>query len=176
MRKRIFSFFSIGILTAAFGVVVNAQDVKQEPTTGVPQEKRAEKPFRKGFGKGEGFRRGRMHGRKMAGLRLMRGINLSDAQKQQIRAIMEANRPTQENKERIRSLFTAKRNGTITPEQEAELRQIREAARQRSEAVRAQIQAVLTEEQKAEIERRKQEWRERRQNRRNKPGNPVVNN
>jgi Spy/CpxP family protein refolding chaperone len=106
----------------------------------------------------------------------MRGINLSDVQKQQIRAIMEANRPTQENKERIRSLLTAKRNGTITPEQEAELRQIREAARQRSEAVRSQIQAVLTEEQKAEIERRKQEWRERRQNRRNKPGNPVVNN
>lgn len=175
----------MGILTAVFGVVVNAQDVKQDPTTGVPQEKRAEKPFRKGFGKGDGFRRGRMHGRKMAGLRLMHGINLSDDQKQQIRAIMEANRPTQENKERVRTLLTAKRNGTITPEQEEELRRIRDAARERAQSVHTQIQGILTPEQRAEIERRKQEWRERIKNRRNgdaplkrfqKPNEPVVNN
>ena len=181
MNRRFLSIFSMTILTAGFCLIVNAQDVKQDQTVGAPPDKRAETPFEKGFGKNDRFRRGRLQRRKMAGMKLMKGLYLSDEQKQQIRAILEANRPSPENKERIRSLLVAKRNGSITPEQEAELRQIREAAGQRFETVQSQIQAVLTDEQKAEIERRKQEVRERIQTRHEyqrskRQDRPISNN
>lgn len=185
MKNRLFSLLSMSVLTTAFAVAAQAQEVKQDPPTPPSPEKRTDKPFRKGFGGPEGFRRGRMHGRRMAGIRAFRGLNLSEEQRQQIRSIMQANRPSPEQLERVRLLIAAKRNGTITPEQQEELRQIRESAKERARSVHTQIQAILTEEQRAEIERRKQEMRERMKNRPErpfkgkpfaKPNEPVVNN
>lgn len=185
MKKRFISLFSMAIMTTALGLAANAQDVKQDTPVPPAPEKKAEKPLRKGFVGAEGFRRGKMHGRKMARMRYLHGINLSDEQKQQIRAILQANRPSPEQMELLRGLIAAKRNGTITPEQQEELRRIRESARERAQSIHTQIRAILTEEQRAEIERRKQEMRERIKNRQNgpfrgkrmeRPDKPVVNN
>ena len=94
---------------------------------------------------------------------LMRGINLTDAQKEQIKAIRLANKPDRSNFEAMRTIMSAKRDGTITADQEAQLKTFKEQARAKGQLVHQQIDAVLTAEQKAQIETRKQEMKQKRE-------------
>jgi Spy/CpxP family protein refolding chaperone len=57
----------------------------------------------------------------------------------------------------------AKRNGTITPDQQAQLDQFRNAGRERMRGVHEQIINVLTAEQKAQLEAKKAEMKARRE-------------
>ena len=105
---------------------------------------------RKGFGRhgehGRGMRgdKGEMFG--------LRGIALTDVQKEQVRKIREANRPDESSWKEMRSLMDAKRAGTLTADQQERLKSLQVEQRQKGESVRAQIEAILTPEQRQQLE------------------------
>ena len=93
---------------------------------------------------------------------MLKGVNLTDAQKAQIKQIREANKPNPADFEAIKPLMEAKRNGTITADQQAQLKAFRQAREAKMESVRQQIEAVFTADQKAQIEKNKAEMKANR--------------
>ncbi len=174
----------VSIITFAAGVVVFstgafAQDDKTTtaPTTAPDKVERAHKAKGERAGRKEGREemRGHRGERRMGGdMGMMRGINLTDAQKAQIKSIREANKPDKAKFEQLKAIREAHKNGTaITDEQKQQLKAFRDQAQANSKAVHAQILGVLTTEQKAQIEQKRQEmkqrFQERRQHRTDKP-------
>lgn len=111
----------------------------------------------------------------------LHGINLTDEQKAQLKAIREAYPPDPQAAEELRTLMKARRSGTITPEQQERLDTLQTQARDRSQAIRTQIEGVLTPEQletlhrrqerrQEQMERRKERRQERREDRRDGDG------
>jgi len=149
-----------------------------QDTTTAPKDDavKAEKREHRGMGKREG-KMGR-HGRH--GMRGLAGIELTDAQKEQFRAIHEANKPDAAAREEMKTLATAKRSGTLTPDQTERFKQLKAQGREKAQAVKLQIDGILTPEQKAQIETKKQEMRQKMQERRQQkkaaqPATPVDN-
>ena len=161
LKFKLTSVFAVAVAAAGFTVSASAQDAA--PTTKERIE-RHEKGERGGFRHGEKRMRGGHRGGMMRGLH---ALNLSDAQKEQIRAIHEANRPDKSNMEEMRSLMEAKRAGTLTAEQKEQFRAFRQNARAKREQVHAQVLAILTPEQRQQLELKKQEMKQRREERRN---------
>ena len=152
----------IGALTvSAFAFAVSAQD---QPTKR-PDASRGERAIR-GDRDGQGPRDERVGRPGGPGEFGLRGIELTDAQKEQIRQIREANRPSEALMTEMRTLHEAKRSGTITADQEARLKALAEEGRQKGESVHEQVLNVLTTEQKAQLEQRKQEMKQRMEQRR----------
>lgn len=152
---------NISSLLAVAGatVLVAGGAFAQEATSPTVTDKKADGQFK---GEGGGRKFGKRHGFGMRG-GFFRGLNLTDAQKEQIKQIREANKPTGENFEAIRALHKAKRDGTITADQEAQLKAFREQRRANAKQVREQLLAILTPEQKAQLEQRKAEMKQRRE-------------
>lgn len=162
LKFKLISTLTLAGLIAAFSSVSMAQDTKTETPTTTPDK--VEKPFkgqRGGFGKfgGRGFGGKKRGGHGMRGF--MRGIELTDAQKDQIKAIREANKPDQALMDEFRSLRKAKHDGTLTADQEARIKTLREQAQAKGKAVHEQIMNVFTAEQKAQIEKNKLEMKQR---------------
>lgn len=162
LRFKFISTLTIAGVIAAFSSVSMAQETKAEtPSTNTDK---VEKPFkgqRGGFGKrgGKGMG-GRKHGPQ--GMRgHMRGIELTEAQKGQIKAIREANKPDQATLDEMRTLMQAKRAGTLSADQEARFKSLREERMVKGKAVREQIMSVFTSEQKAQMEKNKLELKQR---------------
>jgi protein CpxP len=172
LKRKILTGVTSGLAVVALSSFVMAQD--NRTTTPQQDEQKSERKAwkRGGEGKRDGMRRGgrgfRMHG--------LRQLNLTDAQKEQIRTIMESKRGNREanqtGREEIRQIIEAKRSGTITAEQQERLKAFREQRRENARQLHEQILAVLTPEQKTQLEQLKQERKQRhqefRQNRRNK--------
>jgi len=159
------------ILTAAAGAVIFAgAAMAQDTTTAAPAT--GEKVERHARGNRGDHKRGEFGGRhgghgKM-GMMGMRGgffhdLNLTDAQKEQMKQIRETNKPNKADFEAIRPLMEAKRNGTITADQEAQLKAFREQRQARAKSIREQMMNVLTAEQKAQLEQKKVEWKQKRE-------------
>ena len=179
LRSKFFTLFTLVFAVTAFSVFTSAQETTPAPKEG---DKKVEKPERKGFGRHGGFgrmggkfggrmgRMGGMHGemgmRGGMGMRGLHGITLTDAQKEQIKAIHEANKPSQETMDQMKAFMEARRAGTLTDAQKEQMKQFREARRTKMESVHAQVLAILTPEQKAQIETRKAEMRQRMEERR----------
>lgn len=175
-------FKFISVLTVAGAIAVfSGASLAQDTTNTTPQPDKAghhrgDGHGRRGPGGPEGFHGPRGGGFMMRGL--MKDVNLTDAQKEQIKQIREANKPNPADFEKIRTLMEAKRNGTITADQEAQLKAFHEARKAKEESVRQQIEAIFTPEQKAQIEKNKadmkargeefkekrEEWRKNHQN------------
>src|SRR5688572_29519573 len=123
--------FSGAIAVSAFAYAASAQDTKVAPNAGdrgVRKEMRHD-----GMGKGiRGDRRG-------PGGFALRGVNLTDAQKEQIRQIHEANKPNQAFKDEMRTLREAKRNGALTADQQSRLKSIRREASQKAKSIHEQV-------------------------------------
>lgn len=153
--------FTGALTLSAFAFAVSAQD---QPTKR-PDAPRGERAMR-----GEHDRKGprderfARHGG--PGAFGLRGIDLTDAQKEQIRQIHEANKPSEALIAEMRTLHEAKRSGTITADQEARMKAIADEGRLKGESVHAQVLNVLTAEQKAQLEQRKQQMQERMEQRR----------
>jgi Spy/CpxP family protein refolding chaperone len=163
LKRKIIAALISMFAVVAFTTFVSAQDANKDDQNSTQKQERRE---RRGFGDKRGFRRGMRDGR---GGGLMRGfeqLNLTDAQKEKIHSILEANKPDPKTFETLRPLVEAKRNGTITAEQEAQLKAHREEMKQKHEEVRAQLLAVLTAEQKAQLDKLKEEWKQKREERR----------
>ena len=160
-KNKLFSALTMAFALFAFSTFVSAQDTKTDSDS-TRQEKRE---WRKGKrdGMGKGFRRGGMRGGGF--LRELRGIELTDAQKEQIRTVMEANRPDQTSMEEMKTLRQAKREGTLTADQQERIKSLRQQQRAKHDTVRQQVLAVLTPEQLQQIETNKAEWQKRREER-----------
>lgn len=164
IRTKLFTTTTLALSIAAFGVLAGAQTPEPPATDG----QKIEKGDRKGeFGRrgGKFGKRGGMrHGGHRMGMGMFRGIELTDAQKEQIKAIREANKPSEETLAVMKSIRDTRRaGGTITEDQKAQLKQLRAAQREKMKGVHEQILAILTPEQKAQLETRKAEMQQRRE-------------
>jgi protein CpxP len=144
---------------SAFAFSAAAQDQPAKPgadAKGIFKEKRP------------GGMRGERMGHRGHGFGL-RGIDLTDAQKEQIRQIREANKPGQALRDEMKALREARRNGgTITEDQKARLKALRDETQANMKSVHEQILAVLTAEQRAQLDQRRQQMQQRMQERRQK--------
>ncbi len=155
-RSKIVSFFA-----GAFGVAVLSTAAFAQNTTPVPTTEKGDKAFKHGKMKGE-F--GRHHG-KRGGFRGgfgLRGIDLTDAQKAQIKSIREANKPDQATMTELKAIRDARKAGQEpTAEQKARMQAFRDQARTKAKSVHEQVLAVLTPEQKAQLDARRTQMQER---------------
>ena len=95
-------------------------------------------------------------------LREFRDLNLTDAQKAQIKSILDANKPDQATLDQMQALREVRKNGTeLTADQKAQLKALRQQQAQSMRSVHEQIMNVLTPEQKAQLEQKRQEMKQR---------------
>lgn len=115
-------------------------------------------------------RTGRQHmrGGPRAGRLGLRRLNLSDAQREQLRAIESRYAAGFRTKrEELRSIRRARRQGgTLTPEQDARARRLREQLRAEVEELRGEMRGVLNDEQRAQLQSLREEMKQRRELRR----------
>ena len=178
--KNIFTRVSLIVgLTALLSIAAFAQT--NAPQTG-------------GHGEGHGDRHGRMEkerrmrgergergerggGRGMMGRRALRRLNLSDAQRGQLRDI-EARYAESSKAQRLemRQLIELREQGaTLTPEQQQRAQQLRGELRDSAERMQAELRAVLTNEQRDQLKRMREEGEARRKQRREGVGTPPDN-
>ena len=142
---------TLGLLTAfgAVAVVVRAQQpATQNPTAG---------PERMGRGEGRGFRRG-PGAEGGFGPAMLRELNLTDDQMQQVRTILQQSfAGSKTAREELRQLGEKRRQGTLTTEEEARARTLHEQMRAAMKDTETKIASVLTVEQKAKIEELRKE-------------------
>ena len=172
LKNKLFSGFTLAAAVFAFSAIGMAQEVT---TTTAPDKVEKVKGDHRGHGKrgmgrgefggkfGRGGHRGMMGHR---GMGMFRFIELTEAQKVQLKAIHEANKPSQEFRDEMMTLRTAKRAGTITADQQARIDTLKAQAKEKHASVKTQIEAILTPEQKAQIETKKAEMKLKMEERR----------
>ena len=166
LKRKIISTIISTFAVVSFTTFVSAQNTGTTTTTqeqdSANQQQRQRRDRRGGGGNRNGFGR---ESRRDGMMRDFAKFNLTDAQKEQIRTIMETNRPDRNSFEEVRGLMEAKRNGTITAEQTEKLNVFREQQKQKHEQVKTQILGVLTAEQLVELEKIKAERKQKREER-----------
>jgi len=182
-KQKLVSAVAAGFAVVSFSAFAAAQDNSaNQSTDSTRQEKREHRGggFGKHDGEGRGGHRRRSGGGEM-GMRGLRQLDLTDAQKQQARRIMEANRGkgNPQDFQEMRELSRAKHDGTLTDAQKERLQTLKQQKRQNMEETHRQILAILTDEQRAKLEQLKEqnrgEMRERRQMRRNRQNSDTPN-
>ncbi|MBK7709277.1 MAG: Spy/CpxP family protein refolding chaperone [Acidobacteria bacterium] len=92
---------------------------------------------------------------------------MTEDQKAQFKTIMESRRNAfAGNREEMRTLMTAKRDGTITPEQQQKLEAFKAEMKENGKKTHEQVLAILTPEQRAQLDARKEEMKRKREERR----------
>ncbi|HVQ38543.1 MAG TPA: Spy/CpxP family protein refolding chaperone [Pyrinomonadaceae bacterium] len=168
LRKSLLGISGI-ILTvsmAAFGQQTQTTTTTQEGTLKQERLERREKLR----GQLEGMRRhsGRERmGRRGPGLRdAIRGVDLTEAQRAQIRSITQRRlEATKSQRDELSKLREKRIAGTFSAEDGARAKALHEEIRTAMEGVRAETAAVLTSEQKARIEQRQKERKANREQR-----------
>ena len=158
-KQRLISAVTFIFAIVAFTTFVPAQDT----TTTQPQDSttKQEKRERK-FGK-EGKRGNKRGGKIMHGLKQ---LNLTDAQKEQIKGIMETNRTAhQATHEEMRDLMMKKRDGIITTEEQTRFDELKAQMKASAEQTHSAILAILTPEQLAQLEQQKEQMKQKREER-----------
>lgn len=171
--KKIASASVLALAMITLTTFVAAQDSTTDKQTDKAQKERK-------FKRGDGFgkeRRGM--GRDGFGMRGLHQLDLTDAQKEQVRTIMESARTANEPlRQEMRSLMEKRRSGgELTEADRTRLNDLRTQMKQSAEQTHNTILGILTAEQRQKLEQMKQEhqkrrdeFRERRQNRQTTPG------
>ena len=169
LKNRFFSLLTVALSVAAFSTFTMAQD----STGTAPAPQKSDRHMRgEGRGMGKGGHHGGMRGH---GMYMLQAANLTDAQKEQVRAIHEANKPDAAVMEEMKTLRAAKHAGTLTADQQARLTVLKQQQHEKMQSVHEQVMNILTPEQKAAVEAKKAEMKQRRQERRqNRQENPAV--
>ncbi|HEV2704693.1 MAG TPA: hypothetical protein VGV59_02140 [Pyrinomonadaceae bacterium] len=117
---------------------------------------------RMGHGR-KGGRHGKM-GKHGGGLRGLRALNLTDAQREQVRTARENHaRRTQTQREELRELFVIRRQGNeLTAEQKARASQLRAELDASAQNFHNELLNLLTPEQRTQFEQQIQERKARR--------------
>lgn len=167
--NKTFSAVTMIFALFAFTVFVSAQTTTDQQRPQINREKRMEKNGMRG----EKGMRGHRTGKGM--MRGLHRLDLTDAQKTQIRGVMESNRTVNEPLyQELRSIIQKKRDGgTLTETDKSRLKSIKTQLKTSGDQTEQTILALLTADQLAKfnqmtIERkeRMKERKERRQERR----------
>lgn len=161
-KHKFISTVTLALAVGTFSTFVAAQN---STTNNQTDSTRKERKFeRRGDGEGMSGGKGR-HGAGHGDDRMMMGalrrLNLTDAQKAQIKTIFENNKPNQTQFEEMRGLMQKKRDGSITEQEQARLQEIRTQGKANAEQIHTAVLAVLTAEQRTQLEQMKQEMRQR---------------
>jgi Spy/CpxP family protein refolding chaperone len=148
-RNKLMAAAMTAALMSALGINTFAQD-PQGPIT-----ERGSRPDRIGRQRDREGRE-KLRGRERGKMRFMRELNLTDAQKQQLRAAGQRNREaTKSQREELRQLAEKRQQGTWTAAEEARARALREEIRSSMQGIHSDMLATLTPEQKARLEQMK---------------------
>lgn len=167
-KLKLITALASAVAVGSFAIATSAQETPQ-PSKDATEK--GERHDRKGFGRRGPGKMG--PGRGFPGMRGFFGIELTEAQKTQIKQIHEANKPDGAVFEEMKAIGEARRNGTLTEDQKARAKVLREQARTKGESVHQQILAVLTPEQRRQIETRKAEMKKRMEERRQQRREPL---
>ncbi len=147
------NLFALALIVMAASTFVSAQQPTQTAPDGSIQQENSERRERlrerhKGM-------RGR-HMREPGFRGMMRGLELTDAQREQLKAISERRmESTRLQRQELEQLRDKRRDGTFSEADAARATALREQIRASMEGIRAEAEAVLTAEQKAQLEQRK---------------------
>ncbi len=175
-KRKLISAATSALAVVAFTTFVLAQDTNKEENNSIQKQEMRERGGRSFGGKrgGRGMRGGKHGGDKMM-LRALGQLNLSDAQREQIRGISETFKTsTQTQREELRNLGMKKRDGIITADEQARFKEIKTQMKASSEQMHNSVLAVLTAEQKTQLEQMKEEMKERRMERRQNRQNQTA--
>lgn len=152
-------------LILTVGLVAFAQQPREQtpatPDSSVRQERWERKERRRD-------RMARHKGMNMRGGmgRLFRGLNLTDAQREQLRAITQRRlESTRSQREELFRLREKRLMGTFTPEDEARAKTLHQEIHTSMEGIGAEAEGILTTEQKAQLEQFKLEHKARHEER-----------
>lgn len=177
IKHKIFSTITLVFAFITMTVFVAAQDTKNDDSVNTPT-KRERKMNRK---RGDGRRGG--HGDKM--MHGLRNLDLTDAQKTQIKGIMESNKITNEPlRQELRTFKEKSRNGeNLSDADQNRIREIRTQMKQSKEQSKNTVLSILTPEQRQQVEqnkldrqKRREEMRQRREERKNSQNSTKSNN
>lgn len=163
LGRKIASAFMFAFAMITITTYVAAQDNSTTDKTDKAQKER--KTGRgEGYGKrgGRGMRDGMRGG---GGMRGLKNLDLTDAQKEQIRGIMETSRTANEPiRQEMRTLMEKRRGGEeLTETDRARLKDLRTQMKQTAEQNHNTILGILTPEQREKLETMKQEKQKRRE-------------
>ena len=164
MRQKLFRTSALAGVFALLASTGLAQQQPAEPQGRKDDPQAAGRMGRRHMGReGREGREGR--GGQRAGRRALGRLNLSDAQREQLRAVESRYAEGfRAKREELRGITSARRGGgTVTPAQQARARQLREEIRASSDKMREEIRALLTEEQRTQLQSRRDELRGRRE-------------
>ena len=147
------------LLVLACGVVAFGQESKPGPEGRGPGGVQHE-------GRRGGMRREGMH-KGMGVLRGLRELNLTEAQHQQVRSIMERFvETTKPQREALMQLREQREQGATDEQLGERAKQLRGEIRTAMQSARAEVVAILTPEQRTQLEKMEQEHKARRDERR----------
>lgn len=133
------------------GLLTSAVAQAQQPSTQNPGPG-TQGPGQMGRGEGRGFRRGPGPGGGF-GPGVLRELNLTDDQKQQVRSIIDQTfAGNKAVREEMQQLGEKRRQGTLTPEEQTRAKTLHEQMFASMKDTETKIAAVLTPEQKAKAE------------------------
>lgn len=158
-KRKLISTVGLALAVGTFSTFVAAQDNSTTTTQTAPSKK--ERKFDGMRGEGKRMRGGKHGDRMMMGA--LHRLNLTDAQKAQIKTIFETNKPNQAQFDSVRGLMDKKRSGTaLTADEQATLDSFRAQRQANAKQTHDAILAVLTDEQRTQLEQLKQQKGERR--------------
>ena len=171
-----FTGLSMGLLIA-FGAAAQAQQPQTSTQNPAPGTE-GTRPF--GRKEGRGFRGGPGPGGSF-GPRILRELNLTDAQKEQVRSIMQQNfAGNKAVREELLQLGEKRRQGTLTADDQTRARTLHDQMRASMKDTESKIGAILTAEQKAKVEELMKERKANHERfggrRRGFPGQPGQSN
>jgi len=171
MRQQLFRTFA---LAGAFALLASAGLAQQPPAQTPPGGQPDGPPVMGRMGRRQMGREGRGGGHKGAGVerRVLGRLNLSDAQREGLRGIESRYAEGFRTKrEELRGIMQTRRGGgTLTVEQEARARALRDEMHAGSGKMREEIRALLTDEQRTQLQSTRDEMRQRREERRGMRG------
>lgn len=159
-KQKFISAVTFVFAIVAFTTFVSAQDNSTQPQDSATKQEKRERKFDK-----EGKRGGHRGDKGM--LRGVKELNLTDAQKEQLKGIMESNRAANQGiHQEMRGLMMKKRDGIITAEEQTRFDQLKSQMKASAEQTHNTVMAILTPEQRSQLEQMKEQMKQKREERR----------
>ena len=152
--KKPFTFAALAVsLMLALGAYAFGQQTQQQPRSGGAQQQEG----REGRGRREG------RGGPGFGMRGLRELNLSDAQREQAHAIFQRFSETiRPQREQLMELRKQSRDGNAPADAEEKAKTLRAQIRESEKAMRTELLGILTPEQRTKLEEIEKEQKARR--------------
>ncbi len=179
LKQKLISTVTLAFAIAAFTTFAAAQDTTTQTSDSANAPQKSERGrFGRHGGEGKFGKEGRgdRGGDRMM-MREFSRLNLTDAQKSQIKSLTEANRAANQGTfQELRGLRMKKRDGSITADEQARLKTLKSQFKASAEQTQNSVLALLTAEQRTQLDQfkaeRKQKMQERRQMRQNNHSAP----